>query len=152
MDIDVQYALDDADIDENKIPSATDFIQWAGAALTSEKDDAQMSIRIVDKNEISELNKTYRHKNGPTNVLSFPADLAADIPLPLLGDVIICAPVVYQEAIEQNKSERAHWAHLTIHGTLHLLGYEHDNETTANLMESREINIMNQLGFDNPYQ
>ena len=152
MDIDVQYALDDADIDENKIPSATDFIQWAGAALTSEKDDAQMSIRIVDKNEISELNKTYRHKNGPTNVLSFPADLAADIPLPLLGDVIICAPVVYQEAIEQNKSERAHWAHLTIHGTLHLLGYELDNETTANLMESREINIMNQLGFDNPYQ
>lgn len=152
MDIDVQYALEGTDIDKNQIPNVSDFYKWASAALSGKQDEAHLSIRIVDENEISQLNQTYRHKHGPTNVLSFPADLARDVPLPLLGDIVICAPIVISEATQQEKNCTAHWAHMTVHGTLHLMGYDHENEEEANVMENLEIEILDSLGFDNPYQ
>lgn len=152
MEIDVQYAVNKTDIENNQIPDVSQFTKWAGAALNLDRKNAQLSLRIVDENEISELNLAYRNKSGPTNVLSFPAEFSSDVPVNLIGDIIICAPVVKKEALEQNKSEAAHWAHLTVHGVLHLLGYDHEDDTTARQMESLEINILGTLGFDNPYE
>jgi probable rRNA maturation factor len=147
LEIDIQYALDD----QTALPQTTDFSKWVGAALSGRKEDAQLSIRIVDETESTYLNETYRHKTGPTNVLSFPAEYSAEIPISLIGDIVICAPIVIKEAQAQGKNALAHWAHMTIHGTLHLLGFDHDNDNNAEKMESIEINILKQLGFDNPY-
>jgi len=144
----VQYALDGTNIET---PQASDFITWANTALAGRKNNAELTIRIVNENEITDLNNRYRHKNSPTNVLSFPAEYANDIPVSLIGDVVICAPVVIKEAKDQQKDPIAHWAHLTIHGTLHLLGYDHINEQDAKKMESTEIALLKQLGFTNPY-
>ncbi len=170
MHIDVQYALDGTNIDELLPPDASDFRTWVNAALSMQKsmqkesvqrkpvrkkegqeEDAQLTIRIVDEKESAYLNEHYRHKNGPTNVLSFPAEYADDIPVTLLGDIILCAPLVLKEAKTQNKDIQAHWAHLTVHGSLHLLGYDHSNAQDAQKMESCEIDILKQIGFTNPY-
>ena len=150
LEIDIQFALD-KNADLTALPQTTDFSNWAGAALSGRKEDAQLSIRIVDETESTYLNETYRHKTGPTNVLSFPAEYSAEIPISLIGDIVICAPIVIKEARAQGKNILAHWAHMTIHGTLHLLGFDHDTDSNAEKMESIEIDILKQLGFDNPY-
>jgi probable rRNA maturation factor len=112
---------------------------------------AQISIRIVDEQEIQELNNKYRHKNQVTNVLSFPFETLPGVDVPLLGDVVICARVVDDEARQQSKTCEQHWAHMIVHGTLHLLGYDHINEQDAEEMEQLEINILSSLNFPNPY-
>lgn len=134
-------------------PSQQDISRWVAAVLQAEgRDDAELTVRIVDEQESAELNEQYRHKNGPTNVLSFPFECPPEVELNLLGDLVICAPVVQREAREQHKQEQAHWAHMVVHGTLHLLGYDHLHQDEAEAMESREISIMEVLGFDNPYR
>lgn len=114
----------------------------------------EVTIRIVGIEEMINLNHTFRQKMKPTNILSFPADLPKDISLPLtiLGDIVICAAVVNQEALEQHKESSAHWAHMIVHGLCHLLGYDHETDAEAEVMESLESKIMNSLGFDNPYK
>ncbi len=111
----------------------------------------ELSIRITDNEESASLNQTYRAKSGPTNVLSFPAEIPAETGSGLLGDVVICAPLVQLEATQQNKSEEAHWAHLVIHGVLHLLGHDHQELAEAAQMEALETDLLGHLGFHNPY-
>ena len=100
----------------------------------------------------AELNRMYRQKEGPTNVLSFSCDVPEGVPCQILGDLVICAPVVEREALEQNKSLEAHWAHLVVHGILHLLGFDHMEDTAAEEMEALEIKILQDLGYTNPYE
>ncbi len=111
----------------------------------------ELSIRIADTKEAADLNQTYRAKTGPTNVLSFPANVPAEAGSGLLGDLVICAPLVNLEATQQHKSEEAHWAHLVIHGVLHLLGHDHQIPVEAEQMEALEIDLLGHLGFPNPY-
>ena len=113
---------------------------------------AELSIRIVDEAESADLNHTYRHKSGPTNVLSFPCEVPDGVPLDLLGDLVICAPVVAREAQAQGKASEAHWAHMVIHGVLHLRGYDHIDTAEAERMEALEIDILSRLGYPNPYE
>jgi probable rRNA maturation factor len=137
------------------IPKRQQIRQWISSALATSSIDtpnAAITIRIVDKPESAELNKLYRKKTGPTNVLSFPFDSSNIIDdNNLLGDLVICAPLLIEEAQTQNKTIEAHWAHLIIHGTLHLLGYDHQNDEEATVMETKEITILAQLGYTNPY-
>lgn len=132
------------------LPGADQFQAWAAAAALS--DGAEVAIRIVDEPESAELNQTYRHKAGPTNVLSFPFEVPEGVPNALLGDLVICAPVVEREAREQGKPLDAHWAHMVVHGLLHLQGYDHIEEAEAEAMETQETAILAELGFSNPYQ
>lgn len=125
---------------------------WAQAALAGRRERAEMALRIVDEAESRKFNCRYRNRDRPTNVLSFAADLPAEVDLPLLGDLIICAPIVAREARQQHKSLVAHWAHLVVHGTLHLLGYDHIDDGDAEIMEQLEIQILAGLGFDDPYK
>lgn len=136
---------------ETDIPGIADFERWIAATAIEQQFSGEITIRIVDEDEITELNRNYRGKNQPTNVLSFPHEKIPEISIVILGDIIICAPIVKQEAIAQNKALTAHWAHLTIHGLLHLLGYSHLNPKDAQEMEQLEIKILTSLGFDNPY-
>lgn len=112
----------------------------------------EVLIRIVDADEGAALNERYRGKRGPTNVLSFPFAVPSGIPNRLLGDLVICAPVVEREACEQGKSAEAHWAHMVVHGMLHLQGYDHVEEREAEIMEAREVEILSRLGVENPYE
>jgi len=140
-------------------PAAADFQNWAQAALAVLAEDgeepltsaAELSIRLVDEAESAELNSHYRHKQGATNILSFPGEIIPGTDINLLGDLAICAPVVAREAAEQHKSVQAHWAHLTVHGVLHLSGFDHEQTAEAERMEALEIQILETLGFDNPY-
>jgi probable rRNA maturation factor len=136
------------------VPSEEDLHHWVLTAVTGQtaKSTLEVCVRLVDREEMSKLNSAYRGKNGPTNVLSFPADLPPDLNLPLLGDIVICAPVVAAEALKQGKNTRAHWAHMTVHGTLHLLGYDHVEEEDAARMEALESTILAQLNFGCPYE
>lgn len=136
------------------IPSTALFKSWAEAALKTKILNAEVTIRIVDKDEMLALNSTYRHKNKVTNVLSFPFDMPKDIEIeiPILGDIVICAEVIIEEANAQNKSLNAHWAHMIVHGILHLLGYDHEKDAEANIMEAEEIAILKALDFNNPYE
>ncbi|WP_455221604.1 rRNA maturation RNase YbeY [Kaarinaea lacus] len=111
----------------------------------------QFSVYIVSEKEITTLNSQYRHKNQATNVLSFPYEALPGVDVPLLGDIVICADVVNKEAREQNKNAEQHWAHMIVHGALHLLGYDHIDDRDAQQMETMEIRILSQLGFSNPY-
>lgn len=135
-----------------QLPEQTDLEQWVAAAVAQHRDEAEVSVLIVDTEEGAELNEQWRGKQGATNVLSFPSDLPAELNLPLLGDLIICAPVVEREAQEQSKALQAHWAHMMIHGTLHLLGYDHIIEAEAEEMEALETKILAELGYPDPYQ
>lgn len=149
--VDVQYALDEGEENAGGLPAPRDFEQWVTAALQDRCDAGELTIRIVGLAEGMNLNQTYRHRQGPTNVLSFPAETTPDIEIPLLGDIVICAPVVEREAREQHKTPSAHWAHLTVHGVLHLLGYDHQQAREAEVMERLEGHILAGLGITDPY-
>ncbi len=147
--VDVQRA---DDLPEEYITPAQEKLElWSRAALAHYAKDSELSIRLVGREESQALNKNYRQKDKPTNVLSFPADFPEALNIPLLGDIIICAPVIAAEAQEQHKALDAHWAHMVVHGTLHLLGYDHINDDDAEEMESLETNILVSLGFPEPY-
>lgn len=133
------------------VPAQADLVRWAAAALAERVPGAELSIRIVGDAESAELNGRYRHKQGPTNVLSFPAELPPGVPLKTLGDLVICAPVVAREAREQGKLPEAHWAHMVVHGCLHLAGFDHENEAQAAEMEPLETAILAGLGYPDPY-
>lgn len=133
------------------VPSSQSFKRWAEAACQGRIKRADIAIRVVDEKEGHALNKHYRGKDYATNVLSFPAELPEGVTLPLLGDLVICAPVVAREAQEQHKTLAAHYAHLTIHGVLHLLGLDHDNDNEALVMETIEREILADMGYPDPY-
>ena len=138
--------------DSTQLPELSDLQNWATAAVDQRRAEAEISLLIVDEAEGAELNLQWRNKSGPTNVLSFPSDLPAELGLPLLGDLIICAPVVAREALEQKKSLNSHWAHMMVHGTLHLLGFDHIDDDQAEEMESLETDILARIGYPDPYQ
>ncbi|MBK8185825.1 MAG: rRNA maturation RNase YbeY [Cellvibrio sp.] len=145
------------DIENNSqcktIPSIEKCEVWIAAVLNNQQiDEAEVSIYIVDEDESQELNSQYRGKEKPTNILSFPADIPEEVGIPLLGDLVICAPVVEREAQEQQKTVDAHWAHMLVHGSLHLLGYDHIEDDEAELMEALETTIITELGFSAPYE
>ena len=147
--IDLQLATE-----HEHCPTLSQLIQWIDATLAATEaiPTSELTIRIVEKEESKSLNHQYRGFDKPTNVLSFPFDAPPGIELNLLGDLVICAPIVEKEALEQNKSQIAHWAHLVIHGTLHLLGYDHIEDDEAEIMESLETAILNSLGYPDPYK
>ena len=147
MLIDLQIASENID----DLPTLEQIEQWATAAVQPESDDVEMTVRIVDEAESQALNRTYRAKDRPTNVLSFPFECPTEVSLPLLGDLVICRQVVEYEAAEQEKPLMAHWAHMVVHGSLHLLGYDHIDDTEAEEMESLETKIMQGLGFVDTY-
>jgi probable rRNA maturation factor len=132
------------------LPGEDAFRRWAETALSG-RQEAQLAVRLVGREESRQLNGQYRGIDKPTNVLSFPADLPGDIGIPLLGDLVICAPLVESEALEQGKAVLDHWAHLTVHGILHLLGYDHQDDSGAREMESLEIRLLQELGVPDPY-
>jgi probable rRNA maturation factor len=134
------------------LPTAQDFQTWVDTALLPYNKPFELTIRIVTNEESQQLNHQYRDKNKPTNILSFPFEVPDGIELDLLGDLVIAADVVSQESIEQNKSLAAHWAHMVIHGCLHLLGFDHISDDEADEMESIEIQLLAKLGFKNPYE
>lgn len=146
--IDLQIATSHANV-----PSAAHFEQWLNAALPDTLPQVELTIRLVDKAEGAYLNETYRRKTGPTNILSFPFknDEDEELPVFLLGDLVICVPVMIEEAEELGKPLLFHWAHLVVHGTLHLLGYDHLHEQEAIAMENLECAILQALGYPNPY-
>ncbi|GAB3507998.1 rRNA maturation RNase YbeY [Pseudoxanthomonas daejeonensis] len=146
LDVSVSYAAPRAGV-----PSAVSFRKWVAAALKSRIREADLAIRIVDAREGRALNRHYRGKDYATNVLSFPAELPEGVKLPLLGDLVICAPVVAREAKEQRKPVVAHYAHLTVHGVLHLLGWDHEDDKEAESMEQLEREILAGLGLPDPY-
>lgn len=156
--VEVQMALDN-DV-AKVIPDIEQLKLWATSVIDSVGNDkeksAQMTVRIVNQEEITRLNSEYRHKDYATNVLSFPFANPPGIPeeesVNSLGDLVICASVVNREAEEQHKSMTAHWAHMVVHGTLHLLGYDHQDDEEAKAMESMEKNVLKGLGFDDPYK
>ena len=145
--VDLQVATENIE----GLPTEEQIVQWATAAVQPEGDEVEMTVRIVDEAESHELNLTYRGKDRPTNVLSFPFECPDEVELPLLGDLVICRQVVEREAAEQEKPLMAHWAHMVVHGCLHLLGYDHIEDDEAEEMESLETQIMQGLGFDDPY-
>lgn len=138
-------------------PTRQQFKQWAHAALLQadpkllQADAIELTVRLVDKSESAFFNEKYRHKKGPTNVLSFPSEMSDLETARYLGDLIICAPLVQEEALAQEKQSIAHWAHLTVHGTLHLLGYDHEESAEAEEMEALETGILATLGYKDPY-
>ena len=146
LDVGVSYGLP-----RKGLPSAASFRKWAAAAAEGRIRRADLAIRLVDAKEGRALNRHYRGKDYATNVLSFPADLPEGVDLPLLGDLVICAPVVAKEAQDQGKPLAAHYAHLTVHGVLHLLGLAHEDEREAEAMEQLEREILASLGLPDPY-
>ena len=135
----------------SSVPSDQQFEQWAAAALQGHG-ESELVIRVVDQEESRRLNEQFAKRNKATNVLSFPAGLPPSIDLALLGDIVICAPLVEREAEQQNKSIVAHWAHLTVHGILHLLGHDHQSDQEAANMETLETSLVQSFGFPDPYQ
>jgi probable rRNA maturation factor len=144
--LDLQLASTASDL-----PTESQIQQWLDAAILPFQAEAEVTVRIVDESESQQLNFDYREKDKPTNVLSFPFQCPPGIELPLLGDLVICAGVVAQEAKEQQKTLTAHWAHMVVHGSLHLLGFDHINDADALTMEAEEIQILAELGFADPY-
>ncbi|MCY4472010.1 MAG: rRNA maturation RNase YbeY [Kistimonas sp.] len=137
-----------------QLPTSESLSQWVSSAVGTRRTQAQVSVRLVDAEEGQQLNWQWRGIQKATNVLSFPADLPQEVAaeVPLLGDIVVCVPVVEQEARTQDKSLAAHWAHMVVHGTLHLLGYDHQTGQEALVMERLEADILRELGFDDPYE
>jgi probable rRNA maturation factor len=133
------------------LPGPQSFRRWAEAALGNRVKQADLAIRVVDEREGLALNRHYRGKDYATNVLSFPAELPEGVTLPVLGDIVLCAPVVAKEADEQGKPLAAHYAHLTVHGVLHLLGIDHEDPREAEIMEQLEREILSGIGIPDPY-
>ena len=146
FDVSVSYGLPRAGL-----PAPVSFRKWAAAAVAGRILRGDLAIRVVDTKEACSLNRHYRGKDYATNVLSFPADLPPEMQVPLLGDLVICAPVVAREAREQKKPLAAHYAHLTVHGALHLLGWNHEDEREAEAMELIERELLADLGYPDPY-
>lgn len=146
----VELAVQDAAGGE--VPGEAEFLTWVTAALDGRRAEAELTIRLVDREESRALNARYRDRDRPTNVLSFPAEVPPEVGSALLGDLVICAELVAEEAAAQGKEARAHWAHLTVHGLLHLLGYDHEQQAEAVAMETLEIGILAGLGFPDPYR
>lgn len=150
--IDLQIATDEA---LESYPSLELMTKWATVALKTggRNKDSEITIRMVNSEEIHQLNSTYRHVDRPTNILSFPFELPEEVEdLPLLGDLVVCKEVLERECKEQNKTLEEHFAHLIVHGCLHLIGYDHIEEEDAKEMEPLEIKAMEELGYDNPYK
>lgn len=147
IELDLQLAVES----EQGLPTFNDFSQWLSKAVTPFQAQAEVTIRVVDIQESQQLNHEYRGKDKPTNVLSFPFEAPPGMEIDLLGDLVICRQVVEQEAHEQNKQLMAHWAHMVVHGSLHLLGYDHIEDDEAEEMESLETEIMLDMGFEDPY-
>ena len=146
--VDLQLACD-----AEELPSMDLFQRWVDIALATVTDQTfELTIRLVNIEESQQLNSQYRQKDKPTNVLSFPFEVPDGIELNLLGDLVVCVQVVEQEAREQNKVLFDHWAHMIIHGCLHLLGYDHINDTEAEEMEALEVEILAKLAISNPYE
>ncbi|MFQ3191856.1 MAG: putative rRNA maturation factor [Paraglaciecola sp.] len=146
--IDLQIACE-----ASGLPSLEDFQRWTDTVLTAVTDEKfELTIRLVTIEESQQLNSQYRHKDKPTNVLSFPFEVPEGIELNLLGDLVVCVPVIEREAKEQSKSLLDHWAHIIIHGCLHLLGYDHITDADADEMEALEIKILAYLSIGNPYE
>lgn len=146
LELDLQVAT------EAPIPDEAHFRKWCELALRQRSAPSELTIRLVDEAEGRELNRTWRQKDYATNVLSFPADVPDEmLDIPLLGDLVICVPVVEREAAEQGKTAEAHWAHLVIHGCLHLLGYDHIEDEEAEEMEALERELLAELGYPDPY-
>lgn len=146
LTVDLQRVVEDAGI-----PEDTALELWAQKAWLGNH-PSEVTIRIVNHDESAELNGQYRGKDRPTNVLSFPFEAPAGITVPLAGDLVICAPVVEKEAKDQHKALEAHWAHMVVHGMLHLQGYDHIEDHDAEVMEALEIRLLEQLGYGNPYE
>jgi len=147
-ELEIQRVVDSADI-----PSDTELQSWVELALHDYSADAEVVIRIVDNAEISALNQQYRHKQGATNILSFPFEVPEGVEgIDLLGDLVVCSSVLEQEANSQGKPLKNHWAHIIIHGILHLLGYDHIEESDANEMEAKEVLMLQKIYINNPYQ
>ena len=144
--IEIQYATEINDLPEEGL-----IKKWVNSSLNGYIENAELTIRIVDKAEGAQLNEKWRNAQGPTNVLSFPYSDLNETTKSIQGDIVICAPVILREAAEQKKSVDAHWAHIIVHGILHLLGYDHDNENDANEMESLETSILGKLKISDPY-
>ena len=145
VDVELQVVTEQKDV-----PAQSDFFRWVNAAAGER--NAEIVVRLVDENESQTLNSTFRGKDKPTNVLSFPFEAPEQLQeINLLGDLVICAPVIAQEAEQQSKPLMSHWAHMAVHGTLHLLGYDHQNDEQAAEMEGLEKNILAGLGIANPY-
>jgi len=134
------------------VPGSPQLRQWARAALQGAGAAGGLVIRLVDEPESRALNRDFRHIDGATNVLSFPFEAPPGVPSEHLGDIVICAPVVEREALEQGKPASAHWAHMVVHGVLHLVGFDHHEEAEAREMESLERAILAGLGLADPYQ
>ena len=134
------------------VPSRQRLSSWVEAALTGITEHAELSVKVVTPEESSALNGRFRERPVATNVLAFPAELPAELEIPLLGDLVICRRIVEQEAAEQGKSVRAHWVHMVVHGTLHLMGYDHQTDRDAERMEAREVQILAALGYADPYE
>ncbi len=154
MNVTIEFSND---CDSDWMPKLEDCEKWIGTALHGVVADSNysVSLRFVDSAESSQLNMDYREKNKPTNVLSFPANFPAELGKNLeflpLGDIVVCPEIVAKEAEDQGKALDAHWAHMLIHGALHLSGLDHSNDSEAELMESHEVNTLEKLGFPNPY-
>lgn len=146
LELDVQYVSD-----AGNLPAEADLKRWALAALQTEREFVELTIRIVDEAESQALNRDYRQRDQPTNVLSFPFEAPPGAVSELLGDLVICAPVVAREASEQGKPLDAHWAHMVVHGVMHLLGYDHERDDEAERMEALEAERLATLGIENPY-
>ncbi|MDP2574828.1 rRNA maturation RNase YbeY [Vibrio penaeicida] len=147
IELDLQLAVEN----EGGLPSQEDFQMWLDKTIPLFQPQAEVTIRIVDVEESQQLNHEYRGKDKPTNVLSFPFEVPPGIEMDLLGDLIICRQVVELEAKEQDKNATAHWAHMVVHGSLHLLGYDHIEDEEAEEMEALETEIMQSMGFEDPY-
>jgi len=141
------------EIKSDDIPDKHQISEWANAAIFGDVHDKKaVTIRIVDEAESASLNQTYRGKTGPTNVLSFVHEDPPGVQAGILGDLVICAPVVRREAVEQDKNLDAHWAHMVVHGIMHLQGYDHELDEQAEIMERLETEILTGLGFEKPYE
>ena len=151
MSVSIEVSIaEDIEADEEDIPDASMLQDWIEAAYQG-KESALVSIRIAGGDEIRQLNRDYRGRDRPTNVLSFPMQAPAEIEPKLLGDIALCVPVITAEAEAQGKTLQAHWAHMLVHGMLHLQGFDHIEDSEAQQMETLETQILEQLGFANPY-